>query len=464
MANDNTFSFSNLVLLFGITSAFIILIYHFIQRSNNRRKLIEKHGCQLASKYPQKSFYFGLDLLQDVIRAVKSHRFVERGRRVHKDLGKTYTSYLLDSKTLHTIEPENLKAVLSTSFKDYGISQLRKITLGPLLGHSILLLDGTQWEHSRALLRPSFARSQISNLAMFETHIQNLLKAIPSDRSTVDLAVLFSLLTADVTTDLMFGESLNSLSNIHSLPKQFLENTREIEDGFSMRNRRGRLANLFPQREFYRKIKEVHAFIDQYVESVLAYRRSLQENSATEDDAENKGQERYILLHELGKVTDDRYILRGELLTIFSAGRDTTAVLLSNIFYMLARRTDIWQKLRTEIRDLKGEKPSFEQLNRMEYLKWSVNESLRLDPPLPYNARVALKDTVLPRGGGTDGQSPVLVVAGTTVLIDMSALHRDEDLWGKDAGGFRPERWREDKRSWVRLRLLCDYITPIHND
>ena len=234
---------------------------------------------------------------------------------------------------------------------------------------------------------------------------------------------------------------------------QFLENTREIEDGFSMRFRRGRLAKLFPQRKFYRKIKEIHAFIDQYVESILAYRRSLQGNLAAEDDAENKGQERYMLLHELGKLTDDRYILRGELLTVFSAGRDTTAVLLSNIFYMLTRRTDIWQKLRTEISDFKGEKPSFEQLNRMEYLKWFVNESLRLYPPIPYNAHVALKDTVLPRGGGTNGQSPVLVPAGTTVLIDMSALHRDEDLWGKDAGEFRPERWREDKRSWVRLRL-----------
>ena len=450
MAVIDSLSILDLVLL-GIASTTILFIYRYVRKCISRRKVVKIHGCSSAPKYPQKRIFLGLDFLRDMVRAVKAHGFLERGRRIHKEIGKTYTSYFFDSSSIHTIEPENLKAVFSTNVKDYGISPQRKMVLGPLLGHSILLLDGPQWEQSRALLRPSFARSQVSNLVMFETHLQNLLKAIPRDKSTIDLAVLFAFLTADVTTDLMFGESISSLTKYQSLPTQFLEGTRIIGIGCEKRFRRGRLANLFPQRNFYRKIREVHAFIDQYVEKVLVYRRSLQEKQDS-GDGDMGDQERYVLLQELGKLTDDRYVLRGELLTIFSAGRDTTAVLLSNLFYILARREDIWQKLCAEVNMFKGEKPLFEQLNQMEYLKWSINESLRLDPPLPHNARVALRDTVLPRGGGNDGQSSVLVPAETTVQVDTAALHRNEDLWGEDAGEFRPERWQEEKRPWVRLR------------
>ena len=464
MAIDDTFSFLRLALPFTLASTTILVGYQYAQRSLRRRKVVDKYGCKPVPKYPQKMIFLGLDWLQDMVRAVNAHGFLERGRRLHREIGKTYTTYLLDSSIIHTIEPENLQAVFSTNFKDYGISPQRKTTLGPLLGHSILLLDGTQWERSRAFLRPSFAKVQVSNLVMFEVHVQNLLKAIPSDGSTVDLAALFALLTADVTTDFMFGESINSLTKQSSLKTPFLEDTRIIGTGLEQRFQRGRIANLFPQREFYKRVKEVHAFIDQYVEKVLMYRKSLLAKADLGGEVENGEPERHILLQELGKVTDDRYILRGELLTIFSAGRDTTAVLLSSLFYVLARRSDIWQKLRAEISELQSMKPSFEQLNRMEYLKWSINESLRLNPPLHHTARVALKDTVLPRGGGANGQSPILVPSGTVINLDVSALHRNEDFWGKDAGEFRPERWREDKRPWVRLTFITfSNFTLVHN-
>ena len=89
--------------------------------------------------------------------------------------------------------------------------------------------------------------------------------------------------------------------------------------------------------------------------------------------------------------------------------------------------------------------------------------ALRLFPPLPHNARVSLKDLILPVGGGSDGQSPIFVPAGTEIKWHLSALHQRKDLWGEDADEFRPERFEGDTGSWVRpsSKPPCCTIGPL---
>ncbi len=58
--------------------------------------------------------------------------------------------------------------------------------------------------------------------------------------------------------------------------------------------------------------------------------------------------------------------------------------------------------------------------------------------------RQALKPTILPLGGGPDGQSPILVRKGEAVGYCVYAMHRRKDLYGDDADEFRPDRWDND--------------------
>jgi cytochrome P450 len=80
----------------------------------------------------------------------------------------------------------------------------------------------------------------------------------------------------------------------------------------------------------------------------------------------------------------------------------------------------------------------------MTYLGFAIKESLRLYPPVPVNQRAATITTSVPVGGGTDGKSPVLVGKGKSVGYCIYAMHRREDLYGADAGSFRPDRWEND--------------------
>lgn len=57
------------------------------------------------------------------------------------------------------------------------------------------MLDGAAWQHSRALIRPAFTRGQIADVDFFESHVQELMRKIPKDGSTIDLAPLFISLT-----------------------------------------------------------------------------------------------------------------------------------------------------------------------------------------------------------------------------------------------------------------------------
>ena len=64
---------------------------------------------------------------------------------------------------------------------------------------------------------------------------------------------------------------------------------------------------------------------------------------------------------------------------------------------------------------------------------------------------MAVKDTILPRGGGLDGQSPLFIPALTTVQYMVYTMHRRQDLYGVDADEFRPERWETLRPGWVCL-------------
>lgn len=57
-----------------------------------------------------------------------------------------------------------------------------------------------------------------------------------------------------------------------------------------------------------------------------------------------------------------------------------------------------------------------------------MNETLRLYPSVPFNVRLALKDTTLPHGGGPDGLSPVGILKDTPIGYSTLTMHRRPDL------------------------------------
>lgn len=181
-----------------------------------------------------------------------------------------------------------------------------------------------------------------------------------------------------------------------------------------------------------KQYKIVNDFVDTVIEKAMANRERYEK--------EKEHSNRRIFIYELFNQTTNAAKIRAKSLNILLAGRDTTAFLLSNVWFELSRRPAVYARLRAEIDTLNNEIPTFEQIQSLKCLRALLNESLRLYPVVPENARLAVCDTILPVGGGPDGKSPVFVAKGQLAYWSVWTMHRRKDLYGKDAEEFRPER------------------------
>ena len=455
------------LLLVSVVFYVIYRVHWELTTGASRRALIKKHGCESIKRNSDYNYFpnnvIGYRTLLENLAGLREHTFLERIRNRYIRHGNyTMVQRIMFTDMIQTIEPDNLKTILALNFKDYSLGDRRVSAMLPFLGHGIFSTDGAAWQHSREMLRPNFTRSQVGDLTTFETHVDQLIKNLPRNGSTVDLQELFFQLTMDSATEFLFGESTNCLGGgTASGPNmKFAECWNRGQEAVAERSRSGKLGKVLASPvQFKKDIQFVHEFADRFVRKGIELRKNM--------DVEKAGEERYIFLHELVKQTSDPLRIRSELLNILLAGRDTTASLLSDVWFVLARRPDVWQKLRTEVDALGGEPPTYQQIKDMKYLRAVLNESkhsfpsfartilkpgnsaLRLYPVVPGNARTAVVDTILPLGGGEDGKSPIFIPKGQIVQYSVYAMHRRKDLYGEDAEEFKPERWETYRPGWV---------------
>ncbi|KAE8454401.1 hypothetical protein EG329_000023 [Mollisiaceae sp. DMI_Dod_QoI] len=449
MAVFETRSPSALV-LFCVASTFVLYrlaLYAIgVQRRN---KIIREKRCKPYKNYPHKDPIFGFDLFFENARLSKQGGLLDKICERYARLDTyTFSQLLLGERMINTAEPENIKAILATQFKDFELPPRRKAAFQPTFGHGIFTTDGSEWERSRSLLRPNFVRSQIGDLDTFEKHISHLIAKMPGDGSIVDLQPLFFMLTMDSATEFLFGHSTSVLldGETSARGEKFSDAFAYATEIIGLESRVGKLANLLPNKRYTESINFVHEYVGDYVQKAV-------ELSKANFNAEKKAEEgqKYVFLEELARTGVDKKKIQDELLNILLAGRDTTASLLSYTFYILARRPDVFEKLRAEVMTLGSGRPTFEQIKSLKYLQYTLNEVLRLRPIVPANGRCAVRDTTLPVGGGPDGKSPIFVKAGQQANYQVYVMHRRKDLYGEDAMEFKPERWEQFRPGWQYL-------------
>lgn len=123
------------------------------------------------------------------------------------------------------------------------------------------------------------------------------------------------------------------------------------------------------------------------------------------------------------------------------AGGNTTAAVMSGLFFYLSRYPECYRKLAEEIRTTfaaSDEIRTGEQLRRCEYLRACINEALRLATP---NTA-----TMWRRQSPNDRIKEPLVIdghvvpPGTDIGVNMYSIHHNESYF-PDPFVFRPERW-----------------------
>lgn len=391
------------------------------------------------------SFY---ERLLEVRHLCSSGKFFDNYKmKFDREDTHTLRTGFLGNTIILTKSPKNMKWVLSKDFDNWDLGS-RPSAFGPLLGNGIFVAEGHRWKHLREMLRPQFMREQISHVSMLEPHIDVLAKLIGKQKGEAfDIQHLFHKFTMDASTQFLFGESVSSLKfelaghdlNPNDIKRkvEFEKSLLYVQEYIFFRVLFFQLKWVWNSLKFRRSVANVHKFAMDYVNETVKLKK------------EGQSELLYVFLDELMKITKDPQILRDESLNIMLAGRSTTASLLLSIFYELARNPRVWEKLRSEVISAFGlgktsvelSQLTFENLKKCAYLKYVINETLRLYPPVMLNLRRAVRDTYLPEGGGPQGQDPCLVNKGEYVVLHIYSMHRLEDVFGHDAAVYNPERW-----------------------
>lgn len=132
--------------------------------------------------------------------------------------------------------------------------------------------------------------------------------------------------------------------------------------------------------------------------------------------------------------------LTAEALTQLIAGSDTTSNSSCALLFHVARTPGCLEKLQAELDaaiPADVDVPTYEMVRDLPYLQKILNEALR------YHSTSGIG---LPRQIPLDAPQGIWLQGhyfppGTVLSVPTYTMHHSKEIWGPDAGEFRPERW-----------------------
>ncbi len=345
-------------------------------------------------------------------------------------MGRVSRLRFINAITYLAAHPDDVKHVLVDNHRAYhkgfGLQALK-----PVVGEGLLTSEGETHSRQRRLIQPAFHRKRIEAYADTMVALTDALIAPWRDGQSLDLhaelmhltmlIVAKSLFDADVQDSSgQLGTSITRLIEAYDMSRvgpigQFI-------DKFDIKRNRARAHNL--------------AVLDGMIYDLIRTRRA---------DAEDRGDLLSMILRAVdseagagqGQGMSDRQA-RDELVTLFLAGHETTAIALSWTFCLLSQYPAVRERLEAEVDGVLGAPgspaarlPAIDDLERLPYARRVFAEAMRLYPPAWATARLAQTDDVI---GG------VRVKKGESVIVSPWVTHRDPQWW-PDPERFDPDRF-----------------------
>ena len=315
--------------------------------------------------------------------------------------------------------------------EDLFVRQPQKFDKGPglkiaaerLLGNGLLTSEGDAWRRQRRLAQPAFHRNRIAGYA--RTMVEQTLAHITGwrDGDARDMSEEMMGLTLVIAVKTLFGT-------------EFTHEAKPVGDAVTLlmryQLRRLRSPVKTPANwplPSHRRADRAYRYLDSLVYGIIDNRKKQREAGAPEGDD--------FLSMLMSSMDEDGSRmspkqLRDEVMTLFIAGHETTAVTLGWALHLVAQNPRVEEKLVAELRGvLKGRGVEIEDLPRMPYLDAVIKEVLRLYPAAYIVQRTSIEPIDL---GGYHFPE------GTTILMPQWVVHHDPRYFDAPEE-FRPERW-----------------------
>lgn len=322
------------------------------------------------------------------------------------------------------VRPDHIQHILVKNPDIYvkGLS-LEKFRM--VMGNGIFSLEGDEWKQRRRLMQPTYTPNGIRQFAelMSQSALemrQRWQETPPNKRVNINDEMTKTTMT--IISRAMFSfdisESHKEVGDaLHSFLDYIITTTMSLVD-----------VPLFIPTPKNRRLKQAKQLVREFIFDIIKQRRK----EGQKDDLLS------ILMtakdEETGEMLSDDD-LHNEILITFFAGHETTATLLTWVWYLLAKYPHIEDKLHQELDSvLGGRSATLDDLPNLKYTRMVLDEALRLYSPVALTARDVVADDVI------DG---VQIPKGSMVIVMPYITHRHPDFW-EHPMGFYPEHFTEE--------------------
>lgn len=336
-------------------------------------------------------------------------------------------------KAVFLRDPSAVEQVLVTHQKEFTKQTRGYYFLRKVLGNGLVTSEGEFWREQRRISQPAFAKQRIEGLT--ETMVRCTQRALDGSFAAaaesgrpLDIAAEMMRLTLDVVSATLLGiESGERAEGVSWAMPVVLEH---VVWGITHPLA---LPEFVPTAR-NRQYRKALSTLDRVVEGIIAERRARPAGAGERGDLLDMLMEARD--EETGRGMTDKQ-LRDEVMTMYLAGHETTAVALAWTLWLLTQNPDWARKVQDEVDAVLGEsEPTLGQLARLDVTRRVLEEGMRLYPPVWLLARMSTADHTL---GGYH------VPKGRLVFVSPWLTHRDPKLF-PDPERFDPDRFLPESR------------------
>ena len=321
--------------------------------------------------------------------------------------------------------PDYIKDVLVTHHQSFmkgrALQRAKR-----LLGEGLLTSEGEFHRRQRRLAQPAFHRGRIASYGAVMTDYAARTASRWHDGQTLDISQEMMRLTLAIVGKTLFDTDVEAEADEIGAA---LTSVMELFDFLLLPF--SELLEKLPL-PHVRRFQKARARLDDTIYRIIEERRRSNEDRGdllsmllAARDEEGDG----------GQMNDEQ--VRDEVMTLFLAGHETTANLMTWTWYLLSQHPDVEAKLHEELDAvLEGKQPTVEDVPLLRYTEMVVAESMRLYPPAWAIGRLALREHEI--GGYT-------IPAKALVLLSPYVAHRDERYF-PDPTRFDSERWTPEAK------------------
>lgn len=329
-------------------------------------------------------------------------------------------------------DPTAIEYIFHYNHRNYTKQTARYSTLADVMGEGLFSIDGDVWRKQRQRIQPAFHQER---LAHFEQAVMGELGTMlaqwrrhASAGTPVSLYQELLRMSLRAIVKAMFGGDIRDVVAptlaAFETAHRFINPVSFVNLMAPPRAVRRVLAPGF--RSFERALRLLNEVIDGIVRD-------------RGRDHVDTGDLLSMLLasrdEEAGEAMTARQV-RDEVMTMFMAGHETGALGLTWTLYLLSLHPSIRRELQAEVHQvLAGRDPTIQDLPKLTFTKWVIEESMRLYPPAwGVDRRTVQSDVV----------AGYKIPAGTTIAISMYVVHRLPQFW-RNPEGFDPHRFSPEE-------------------